>query len=180
MEISPEYSLEGLMLKLKVQYFSHLMWRTDSLEKTLMLGMIEGGRRRGWQRMAPPTEWTWDWVNSGSWCIMPYAHKTGRCGGCCGRPWPGRAEGVKPIRFCDSKMLLDSLESKKLLRIPFVSMETIHVINNCHFSGEFTYLLLLLWDDSHFPKARSQNSLMQPCLSLKATLASTVASIYEL
>ena len=51
MEISPEYSLGGLMLKLKLQYFGHLMWRTDSLEKTLMLGIIEGRRRRGWQRM---------------------------------------------------------------------------------------------------------------------------------
>ena len=50
-EISPEYSLEGLMLKLKVQYFGHLMQRTDSLEKTLTLGKIEGGRRRGRQRM---------------------------------------------------------------------------------------------------------------------------------
>ena len=50
-EISPEYSLEGLMLKLKLQYFGHLMWRTDSLEKTLLLGKIEDGRRRGWQRM---------------------------------------------------------------------------------------------------------------------------------
>ena len=50
-EISPEYSLEGLMLKLKLQSFGHLMRKTDSFEKTLMLGMIEGGRRRGWQRM---------------------------------------------------------------------------------------------------------------------------------
>ena len=50
-EISPEYSLEELMLKLKLEYFGHLMWRTDSLEKTLMLGKIEGRRRRGWQRM---------------------------------------------------------------------------------------------------------------------------------
>ena len=50
-EISPEYLLEGLMLKLKLQYFGHLRQRTDSLEKTLMLGRIEGGRRRGWQRM---------------------------------------------------------------------------------------------------------------------------------
>ena len=57
-EVSPEYSLEGLMLKLKLQYFGHMMQRTDSLEKTLMLGKIEGGgvdgwmrRRRGWQRM---------------------------------------------------------------------------------------------------------------------------------
>ena len=50
-EISPEYSLEGLMLKLNLQYFGHLTQRTDSLEKTLMLGKIEGGRRRGWLRM---------------------------------------------------------------------------------------------------------------------------------
>ena len=50
-EISPEHSLEGLMVKLKLQYFGHTMRRTDSLEKTLMLGKIEGGRRRGQQRM---------------------------------------------------------------------------------------------------------------------------------
>ena len=50
-EISPEYSLEGLMLKLKLQYFGHLMQKTDSLEKTLMLGKIEGRRRRGQRRM---------------------------------------------------------------------------------------------------------------------------------
>ena len=50
-EISPEHSLKGLILKLKLQYFGHLMRRTDSFEKTLMLGNIEGRRRRGWQRM---------------------------------------------------------------------------------------------------------------------------------
>ena len=50
-EISPAYSLEGLVLKLKLQYFGHLMWRTDSFEKTLMLGKIDGRKRRGWQRM---------------------------------------------------------------------------------------------------------------------------------
>ena len=50
-EISPGCSLEGLMLKLKLQYFGHLMWRANSFEKTLMLGKTEGGRRRGWQRM---------------------------------------------------------------------------------------------------------------------------------
>ena len=50
-EISPGGSLEGLMLKLKLQYFGHLMWKTDSLEKTLTLGKIEGGRRKGWHRM---------------------------------------------------------------------------------------------------------------------------------
>ena len=70
-EISPEYSFEGLMLRLKLQYFGHLMWRTDSLEKTLMLGNIEGSRirdNRGWDGwMASPTRWTWVWVNSGSW-----------------------------------------------------------------------------------------------------------------
>ena len=70
-EISLGCSLEGLMMKLKLQYFGHLMWSTDSLEKTLMLGKIEGGRRgdnRGWDGwMASLTQWTWVWVNSGSW-----------------------------------------------------------------------------------------------------------------
>ena len=72
-EISPGYSLEGLMLKLKLQYFGHLMQRVDSLEKTLMLGGIGGRRRRERQRMrwdgwmASPIRWTWVWVNSGSW-----------------------------------------------------------------------------------------------------------------
>ena len=63
-EINPEYSLEGLMLKLKLQYFSHLMRRADSLEKILMLGKIEGRRRRGdrgWNG------WTWVWANFGRW-----------------------------------------------------------------------------------------------------------------
>ena len=50
-EISPEYSLEGLMLKMKLQYFGHLLWRADSFEKTLVLGKIEGRMRRGWQKM---------------------------------------------------------------------------------------------------------------------------------
>ena len=71
-EISPEYSLERLMLKLKLQYFGHLMGRTDSLEKTLMLGKIEGRRRRGGQ-MASETWWTWIWASSRSWWWM------GRC-----------------------------------------------------------------------------------------------------
>ena len=66
-EISPEYSLEGLTLKLKLQYFDHLMQRTDSLKKTLMLGKIEGGRR-GRQRMrwldGITTRWTWVWASS--------------------------------------------------------------------------------------------------------------------
>ena len=71
-EVSLEYSLEGLMLKLKLQYFGHLMQRNDSLEKTLMLGGIGAGGEgddRGWDGwMASPTWWTWVWgVNSGSW-----------------------------------------------------------------------------------------------------------------
>ena len=69
--INPEYTLEGLMLKLKLQYFDHLMQRANSLEKTLLLGKIEGRRTRGWQRMrwldGITTRWTWVWVNSGSW-----------------------------------------------------------------------------------------------------------------
>ena len=69
-EINPECSLEGLMLKLKLQYFGHLMWRIDSLEKTLMLGKTEGRRKRWWQRMRwlnGITNWIWVWVSSGSW-----------------------------------------------------------------------------------------------------------------
>ena len=68
-EISPECSLEGLMLKLKLWYFGHLMQRTDSLEKTPMLGNIEGSKRRvGWDGwMASLTWWTWVWASSGSW-----------------------------------------------------------------------------------------------------------------
>ena len=64
-EIISGCSLEWLMLKLKLQYFGHLVWRVDSLDKTLMVGGIGGRRRRG--RMASLTRWTWVWVNSGSW-----------------------------------------------------------------------------------------------------------------
>ena len=67
-EINPEYSLEGLILRLKLQYLGHLMWRANSLEKTLMLGKIEGRRKRGqdgW--MASPTWWTCVWATSRSW-----------------------------------------------------------------------------------------------------------------
>jgi len=70
-EISPGYSLEGLMLKLKLQYFGHLIRRVDSLEKTLMLGGIGGVRKRGWQRMrwldGITDSMDMSWVNSGSW-----------------------------------------------------------------------------------------------------------------
>ena len=76
-EISAECSLEGLMLKLRLQYFGHLMWRIDSFEKTLILGKTESERRGsdGWEKgnrgsdgwMASPTQWTWVWVSSRSW-----------------------------------------------------------------------------------------------------------------
>ena len=70
-KISPDYPLEGLIPKLKLQCFGHLMQRTESLEKTLMLGKIEG-RRRGWQKMwwwmASLTQWTWVWISSRRWC----------------------------------------------------------------------------------------------------------------
>ena len=65
-EISPKHSLKGLMLKLKMQYFGHLMHRADSLEKTLMLGKIKRMSRRGWQ-IASSTQWTWVWANSMTW-----------------------------------------------------------------------------------------------------------------
>ena len=69
--IRPEYSLEGLMLKLKLQYFGYLMWRADSFEKTLMLGKIEGRKRRGHQRMrwldSITGAMTWTWANFRRW-----------------------------------------------------------------------------------------------------------------
>ena len=85
-EISPEYSLERLKLKLKLQYFGHLMWRTNSFEKTLMLGNIEEGGEgddKGWDGwIASRTQWRWVWVNSGRWwwtgkqaCCSPWGRK---------------------------------------------------------------------------------------------------------
>ena len=99
-EISTEYSLEELMLKLKLQYFGHLMWRTDSLEKTLMLegiGAGEEGDNRGWDGwMASPTGWTWVWVNSRSWWW------TGRPGVLqfCGQEDPNTTEWLNWTDYC--------------------------------------------------------------------------------
>ena len=85
-EINPEYSLEGLIVKLKLQYVRHLMQRANSLEKTLLLGKIEGRRRRRQQRMrwlaGSPNQWTWVWACSARpWrtgsleCCSPWGHK---------------------------------------------------------------------------------------------------------
>ena len=81
-EISPEYSWKGLILKLKLQYFGHLMWRNDSFEKWFWERLKAGreGDDRGWDGwMASPTQWTWVWVNSGSWW---WTGKSGCCSAC--------------------------------------------------------------------------------------------------
>ena len=84
--MSPEYSLEGMMLKLKLQYFSHLMQRTDSLEKTLILGKTEGGRRKGWQRM----RWL-DGLTDSMGISLSKVRELGQGGLACYSPW-GRKE----------------------------------------------------------------------------------------
>ena len=129
--ISPEYSLDGLMLMLKLQYFGHLMRRADSFEKTLMLGKVEGGRRRGWQRMrwldGSLSQWTWVWVNSGSWWW------TGRL--VCCSPW-GRKESdtTKRLNWNDdttksSFSLLPSME-KELVFLCLLFLRNLHSINS--------------------------------------------------
>ena len=108
-EIGPKYSLEGLMLKLKLQHFGHLMWRTDSFEKTLMLGMIEGGRRE-WQMMrwfvASPTQWTWIWVTievgdgQGSLaCCSPWGYKDSNT-----IVWPNLTEPCWVLLHCPTAL----------------------------------------------------------------------------
>ena len=113
-EVNPEYSLEGLMLKLKLQYFGHLMRRTDSLEKTLMLGKIEGGREgddRVWDDwMASPTWWPWVWASSGSWWWT-------------GRPGMLQSMGSQRVGH-DWETELTNLTNQRLLRSYMIDAST--------------------------------------------------------
>ena len=117
-EISPGISLEGMMLKLKLQYFGHLTRRVDSLKKTLMLGGIGGGRRKGWQRMrwldASPTQWTWVWVNSGSWW------------------WTGRPGVLQSLESQSQTRLSDWTELNWTLPRSYIS---IHLPSSIYFQG---------------------------------------------
>ena len=112
MEISPEYSLEGLMLKLKLQYFGHLMRRVDSLEKTLMLGKIEDRRRRGWQR----TRWL-DGITDSVDMSLSSSRRWWRTGSLvCFSPW-GRKE-LDPTEWLNKNIVFnigDSFRSHQSL-----------------------------------------------------------------
>ena len=115
-EISSEYSLEGMILKLKLQYFGHLMWRTDSFENTLMLGKTEGRRRRGLQRM----RWLdgiydsvkWVWVNSGSWW------------------WTGRPGMLQPVGSQRVRQLSDWTELNWCALFSIYSFDLLEVQGN--------------------------------------------------
>ena len=98
-EISPEYSLGGLMLKLKLQYFGHLIWRTDSLDKTLMLGKIEGRRRRGRQRMRCLDGWH-HWLDGHEFAQTPRVGDGQGSLACCS-PW-GRRVGQDWTELTDT------------------------------------------------------------------------------
>ena len=128
-EISPEYSLGGLMLKLKLQYFGHLMWRTDSFEKTLMLGKTEGGKRSGQQRMrwwmASPTRWTWVCVNSRIWWWI-------------GRPGVLQSMGSHQVRH-DWVAELNWTKESKLIQ----QTSSVPALFITHFMGLWGLLLML-------------------------------------
>ena len=129
-EINPEYSLEGLMWKLKLQYFGPLLWRTDSLEKTLMLVKMKAGGEgddRGWDGwMASPTQWTWVWVNSGSWC------RTGR---------PGVLQSLGGKELDMTEWLNWTVTSNSDTRRDYVSERSISSV--CSFYKSMLLLLLL-------------------------------------
>ena len=126
--LCPGCSLKGLLLKLKLQYFGHLMRRVDSLEKTLMLGGIGGRRRRGRLRircwMASLTRWTWVWVNSRSWW------------------WTGRP-GV--LRFMGSQRVRHSRATElNWILFRFIAWVLVHFVD-CDSSGCYIFRILLLF-----------------------------------
>ena len=155
-EISPEYSLEGLMLKLKLQYFGHLMRRVDSLEKTPMLGKIEGKRKRddrGWDGwMASPTRWIWVWVRSGSWWW------TGKPGvlQCKGVTESDTTEQLNWRNHLDSTFLYNqALKINKLLgrhynSVPGYKVTLVALKTNPLIRWVFTEPLLLAWHQARY------------------------------
>ena len=130
-EISPEYSLERLMLKLKLQYFGDLVQRADSFEKTLMMGKIEGRRRRGRQRrdcwMASPTGWTWVWASSTSWW---WTGKAGVLQSMGSQSWPGLSEWSELINdhlgyFQSFALTNTAMESKPVHKLLYILTKNI-------------------------------------------------------
>ena len=124
-EITPECSLEGLMLKRKLQYFGYLMRRADSFEKTLMLGKIEGSRRRGRQRMrwldGITNQWTWVWVNSRSWW------------------WTGRL-GV--LRSMGSRRVRHNWATELKSFLQFVMIHTVHSFSVVNFWNSLAFSVI--------------------------------------
>ena len=142
-EISPECSLEGLMLKLKLQYYCHLIWRTDSFEKTLMLRKIEGGKEgddRGWDGwMTSLTQWTWIWASSGSWWWQG--------GLACCSPW-GRKESDMTERLNWTELNWSNYNIPTLLVISFshwIAFISLLKLNWSHLVDVFLYSILFHW-----------------------------------
>ena len=112
-EISPEYSLEGLMLKLKLQHFGHLRWRTNSFEKTLMLVKIESGRRRGWQRM----RWLDGITDVVDMSLSSFRElvKGQGCLACCS-PWGQKElDMTEQLNWTERPCLLENLSPQRLI-----------------------------------------------------------------
>ena len=128
-EIRPEYSLEGLILKLKLQYFGHLMWRTDSLEKTMMLGKIEGRRRRGRQKIRRMVGWH-QRLNGHEFEQGPGVGDGQGSLVCCS-PWGCRVRHDWETKLTDS--LISSVQEMQLLQILTQTVIFIHFYFN-HFS----------------------------------------------
>ena len=133
--ISPEYSLEGLMLKLKLQYFGHLLQRADSFEKTPMLGKIEGRRRRGWQRM----RWLDGITNSTDMSLSKLQEDTvGQASLACCSPWGCKeSESTEQLNrdwgWCD-----------ELIHMYYVMITTVRLVNNSITSHNYLFLVCVV------------------------------------